>query len=447
MDGVPAQPYPRPAYAWYVVVVLLLAYILAFVNREVIALLVSDIKRDLGISDVRMSLLLGGAFAIFYTFCGVVIAWFADRGNRRWLICGGVIVWSVMSVLCGLATSYPALFLARVGVGAGQSALNPAALSMIKDYFPPDRLGRAVGLYTAGSASGSGLAFVIGGTIYPAVQVAGAVHWPIIGVVEPWQQLFIWVGLPGIPMALLLLTIREPARRESLRTGLAREATPIWRTMRFLAARWRGFIVLFVALSVLGIMGYGIGFWIPEFLRRSYALSPEALGSYVRWRGVVTIVFGLVGVLLGGWLCDVVQRRHADGYVRVCLVSFALMTLGYSSFALMPTPALALVMLIPATLGAAAATAAGAAAVVAIAPATMRAQTTAFYYFTLNAIGFIAGPTAVALLTDYWFEDEAQLRHSLATVATLAGISGMALLFYNLRYFRIGVEEARASNR
>ncbi len=159
--GAPAQPpYPRPAYAWYVVVVLLLAYVLAFVDREVIALLVPDIKHDLGVSDTRMSFLLGGEFAVFYTFFGVLIAWLADRGNRRWLIFGGVTVWSVMTMLCGLAMSYPALFLARVGVGAGEAALNPPALSLIKDYFPPDRMGRAIGLYTAGVSSGSGLAFI-----------------------------------------------------------------------------------------------------------------------------------------------------------------------------------------------------------------------------------------------------------------------------------------------
>jgi MFS family permease len=446
LGAVAQQPFPRPAYARYVVVVLLLAYVLAFVDREVIALLVPDIKRDLGISDTRMSLLLGGAFAVFYTFFGVLIAWLADRGNRRWLIFGGVTVWSVMTMLCGLATSYPALFLARVGVGAGEAALNPPALSLIKDYFPPERMGRAIGLYTAGVSSGSGLAFIIGGSVYPAVQAAGALDWPIVGIVEPWQRMFIWVGLPGIPLALLILTIREPVRREWLRTGIAPTAASVWQTLRFLLARWRSFIVLFLALSVLAVMAYGIGFWIPEFLRRTYALSPAQLGSYVRWRGVVTIVFGLIGVVAGGWLCDVLQRRYADGYVRVCIISFAVMTLGYSTFALMPTPTLAVLMLIPATLGAAAPTAAGAAAVVAIAPPSMRAQITAFYYFTLNAVGFFVGPTGVALVTDFYFRDEMQLRYSLASVATGVAVIGTALLFYNLPHFRASAEEARAWN-
>jgi MFS family permease len=437
-------PYPRPAYSWYVVVVLLLAYILAFIDREVIALLVPDIKRDLQISDTQMSFLLGGAFAVFYTFFGVLIAWLADSGNRRWLIFAGVTVWSAMTMLCGVASSYWGLFAARVGVGAGEAALNPPAMSLLKDYFPPDRLGRAIGLYTAGVSSGSGLAFIIGGSVYPRVVAAGPADWPIVGVVQPWQQMFIWVGLPGIVIALLLLTIREPVRREFLRTGTVQRASPVWETMRFLSQRWRAFIVLFFALSVLAIMAYGIGFWIPEFLRRTYALSPEELGTYVQWRGVVTIVFGLIGVIGGGWLCDVLQRKYDDGYVRVCLIAFVFMTIGYSLFALMPTPTLAILLLIPASLGAAAPTAAGAAAVVAIAPPTMRAQITAFYYFTLNFVGFFIGPTAVALVTDYYFADEAQLRYSLASVAAFFSLIGFGLLLFNRRHFAAAIREARA---
>ncbi len=444
MNDASTVPYPRPAYAWYVVVVLLLAYILAFIDREVIALLVPDIKRDLGISDTQMSFLLGGAFAVFYTFFGVLIAWLADNGNRRWLIFGGVTLWSIMTMLCGFATSYWALFGARVGVGAGEAALNPPAMSLLKDYFPPDRLGRAIGLYTAGVSSGSGLAFIIGGSVYPGVVAAGPTVWPLVGLVQPWQQMFIWVGLPGIVIALLLLTIREPVRREFLRTGVRAKATPVWQTMQFLGQRWRAFIVLFFALSVLAIMAYGIGFWIPEFLRRTYALSPEELGSYVRWRGVVTIAFGLIGVVGGGWLCDVLQKKYDEGYVRVCLISFVFMAIGYCSFALMPTPTMAIVMLIPASLGAAAPTAAGAAAVVAIAPPTMRAQITAFYYFTLNFVGFFVGPTAVALVTDYYFADEAQLRYSLTAVATFFSAIGFALLVFNRRHFAASIREARS---
>ena len=436
-------PYPNPVYAWYVVVVLLLAYILAFVDREIIALLVPDIKASLQISDTQMSFLLGGAFAVFYTFFGVMIAWFADRGNRRWLIFAGVTFWSIMTAACGFSTSYAALFLARVGVGAGESALNPSALSMLKDYFPPDRIGRAVGLYTAGVSSGSGIAFIFGGALYPKLKEAGPVELPLLGWHEPWQLMFIYVGLPGLLIALLVLTIREPIRREFLLTGRKPEATPVLQTMRYLVGRWRAFLVLFFALSGLAIMAYGIGFWIPEFLRRTYNLSPQELGYWIQWRGVITIAFGLIGVLIGGWMCDYFQKRYEDGYVRVCLVSFLVMAFGYCLFTLMPTPLLAVLFLIPATLGAAAPTAAGAAAVVSIAPPTMRAQYVAFYYFILNAVGFFVGPTAVALVTDFYFADESQLRYSMFVVAAAVSVIGTWLLLYNLPHFRAAAREAK----
>jgi len=439
------KPYPSAAYSWYVVVVLLAAYILAFVDREIIAQLVPGIKATLHISDTQMSLLLGAAFAIFYTFFGVLIASFADSSNRRNLLFFGIVFWSLMTMMCGVAMTFPLLFIARVGVGAGEATLNPCALSMLKDYFPPDRLGRAIGLYTAGVSSGSGIAFIIGGTFYPAIQAAGPAHWPIVGTVEPWQQMFIYVGAPGLLIALLLLTVREPVRRELADATQKMVASPISKTLAHLLHRWRAFIVLFFALAGLAIMAYGVGFWIPEFLRRTYALDPGQLGYWLKWRGIVSIIFGLIGVVVGGWLCDIFQTRYEDGYVRVCIVSFVVMAVGYSGFVLMPTPGLAIAFLIPATLGAAAPTAAGAAAVVSIAPANMRSQCVAIYYFILNAVGFFIGPSSVALLTDYYFRDESQLRYSMFIVALSVSIYGFTLLIYNLPHFRAAAREAKAN--
>ena len=302
-------PYPDQAYAWYVVVVLLLAYIIAFIYREIINLLVPDIKASLGINDTQMSLLMGGAFAIFYTFFGLLIAWFADRGNRRALLFAGIIFWSLATMTCGLAVTFPLLFFARVAVGAGEATLNPCALSMLKDYFPPDKVGRAIGLYTAGVSSGLGIASIICGMIYPTLRAAGPVDWPLVGVLEPWQQMFVWVGAPGILIGLLLLTVREPARREFVETGRKTEASSLWATFAHVFKRWRAFILLFLALSGLAIMAYGVGSWTPEFLRRTYQLSDAEYGYWLQVRGYVSIASGLVGVMVGGWLCDVLQKR------------------------------------------------------------------------------------------------------------------------------------------
>ena len=135
--------WPRPAYRWYVVGVLLLAYTLSFIDRMILSLLVAPIRAALDISDTEVSLLIGLAFALFYTLLGLPIAWIADRWNRRNLILTGVALWSVMTAGCGFAGSYAALFLARMGVGVGEAALSPAAYSMLSDTFPRDRLARA----------------------------------------------------------------------------------------------------------------------------------------------------------------------------------------------------------------------------------------------------------------------------------------------------------------
>jgi MFS family permease len=255
--------------------------------------------------------------------------------------------------------------------------------------------------------------------------------------------MFLWVGVPGFAVTLLMLSLREPARR-GIPAAQASARAPLFAGVAFALARWRTYGVLFLANSVLAIQAYGIGSWIPEFLRRSYHLDDAAYGHYVQIRGVILIVAGLAGVLCGGWLCDRFRRRYSDGYVRVCLVGFAFLTFGYCTFAFMPTPGLALLMLVPASFGAAVPTAAGIAAVVAIAPPNMRAQLTALYYFVLNLVGLTVGPTAVALITDYYFHDESQLRYSLAAVSAVATSCGIALLLYVLPQYRRSAAEARA---
>lgn len=436
------RPYPNPAYAWYVVGVLLLAYIFSFVDREVLALLVEPIKREFGLSDTEIAWLMGPAFAVFYTFFGIPIAWLADRSNRRLIIFSGVFLWSWMTALCGLAGSYLQLFLARVGVGVGEAALSPPALSMLRDYFPKDRIGRAVGVYTMGISVGSGVAYILSAALLPVLIAAGAMRLPLVGTVQPWQMLFVIVGLPGILVALLVLTIREPARRHNLAQAGARVS--FWVTLEFVLQRWRCYIVFFLAFATLGIMAYGIGWWIPAFFERTYDLHGAALGSILVKRGIILMICGTIGVVGGGYLCDVLAKRYADGHLRVALGAFVLLLLGYTLFPLMPTPELAVMCFIPATLGAAAPTAAGAAALVTIAPPHMRAQIAAMFYFSISLIGGVLGPPAVALVTDHYFGSEADLRFSLALVAGGASLIGIALLLYCRRHFRTAVEAANA---
>ena len=194
---VSAHRYPSAGVAWYSIVVLLIAYTIAFVDRTILALLVGPIQRDLGISDTLMGLLHGIAFALFYCALGIPIARLADQYSRRWIILVGMFIWSAMTAVCGIAKNFWQLFLARVGVGIGEAALSPAAYSMIADSFPPKDLGRALGVYSSGVFFGAGIAFMVGGAVISALQEVQTLTLPIVGDVRSWHAVFFIVGAPG----------------------------------------------------------------------------------------------------------------------------------------------------------------------------------------------------------------------------------------------------------
>jgi MFS family permease len=428
-------------YAWYVIGVLMLAYAFAFLDRQILALMVEPIKRDLGISDFRMSLLLGLAFAIFYTVLGVPIARLADRSNRRNLIAAGIVLWSFATAACGLARTYGQLFVGRMCVGIGEAVLSPAALSLISDYFPREKLARAISVYTVGMSTGGGIATLAGALLLPRIMSTGSVTLPLVGDVHPWQAVFVAVGLPGILVALLTLTIREPERRGSAERKAG--GIPLRQVLAYLRENQRTFVGHFLGMSVLTIMGYGVGYWIPSFFIRSYGLTPGEASHYLFRYGLISTIVGAAGIVAGGWLADRLFRRSDDGYIKAVLCGVCLLLPGYTLFALMPTPELALLALIPAVLGGSIPVAGGAAALMVLAPNQMRAQVSALYYFTISLLGLGLGPSLVAFFTDFVFRDESSLRYSIAIVSVVAATLAAILLMLLRRPFRATVAAAR----
>lgn len=196
----------------YALFVLLLAYILSFVDRNVMAVLIGPIRQQFDISDFQYSLLHGFAFSMFYIALGLPIARLADRRSRKWIITIGVLLWSIMTCLCGLAKSFSSLFLARIGVGVGEAALSPPAYSLLADFFSPEKLPRAMAIYTLGITLGGGLAYIIGGAVHQHFAATGGTTLPLVGHVQAWQVTFIVVGLPGVLVVGLLSFMQEPAR-------------------------------------------------------------------------------------------------------------------------------------------------------------------------------------------------------------------------------------------
>ena len=404
------QPYPSETYAWYVIAVLFLAYTFAFIDRIIIALLVEPIRDAFQISDTQISLLQGFSFALFYTTLGIPIAILADRKKRTAIIGAGIATWSVMCALCGLATTYLQLFLARVGVGIGEAALSPPAYSLIADYFKPASLARALGVYSAGVFVGAGLAFMVGGAV-----VANMPSWtvPALGwELAPWQVSFIVVGLPGVFVALLMFTVREPFRRGIAATGA--DGVPFSKVIGHLRREIRIFGPHFLGYGLLALLWSGTSQWVPAFLIRSFGMPLQEIGF---WYGLVTIVFGSAGIILGGFYADHMRRGGKfDANMRIGLIAaLGLLPFGVAA-PLMPEAWLALVLFCPVLFFNGLPYGAAAAALQALSPNRMRAQVSAIYLCIVNLLGIGLGPTVVALITDFGFGDDAAVRYSLAIV-------------------------------
>jgi MFS family permease len=238
----------------YALLVLLLAYILSFVDRNVMAVL----RQDFAISDFQYSLLHGFAFSMFYIFLGLPIARLADRGSRKWVITAGVMFWSVMTCACGLARSFGGLFLARVGVGVGEAALSPPAYSLLSDYFDERSLPRAMAVYTLGITIGGGLAYIVGGAVYQYFTLHGPLELPLVGALRPWQTTFVIVGgATGTPVSTY-----SPAQIAA-----------------FLREHWQAYGSLVFGVSLLSVLGYGTMAWYPEFLVRSHGMAAAEAGA------------------------------------------------------------------------------------------------------------------------------------------------------------------------
>lgn len=430
----PAAPYPRPAYSWYVVAVLALAFVSSFVDRQILGLLVAPIRRDLGISDTGMSLLMGLSFALFYTILGFPIGWLADRVSRRGIIGIAIAVWSLMTMACGFARSYAQLFLARIGVGVGEAGLSPPAYSLIADYFPRERLATAISVYSMGIYVGAGLANVVGGAIVGAVSQEGLWHLPLIGAIRPWQTVFLVIGAPGLLIALLLLTVREPVRRGVVAHGAS---IPVRDVVAYIAANHRTFLFHLSGISLVSLANYGLASWAPTFMVRTYGWEIGRAGIAL---GLVTMTLGPAGIVAAGWLADRLLRNgRADAKLRVCAMAAAGLLVADALFPLMPTGGLALLVFVPLSFFASAPFGVAAAAVQEIMPNQMRAQGSALYLFVISAVGVGLGPTAVALVTDQVFGADAALRYSLFAICTIALSGATLLLLAGLAAYRRSV--------
>jgi MFS family permease len=343
--------------------------------------------------------------------------------------------------MCGLAKNYGQLFLARVGVGVGEATLTPSALSLLSDYFPRERLGRAIGFYNMGVSVGAGIAFIVGGQVIGFVTTSEPLTLPVVGELFAWQTVFLFVGLPGLFIAALMATVREPERLGKIDVpDLSGAHISLRDAAGFLAKRWRTYGGLALTVAGSTILGYGFLSWLTSMYIRTWDWTVPQIATGL---GTVLLIAGPIGVNGAGWLADrwFAQGRK-DAHLRVMMYSAPLMLIASTAMPLMPTPELALLMFAPHILGAAGITAAGGAALMLITPNQLRAQATAIYYFIISIAGLTLGPTSVALLTDYVFADESALRYSLAIVGFTAPLLSVVGARFAMSAYQRSIAEA-----
>jgi MFS family permease len=399
--------YPRRSYAWSVLAILVATAIVSYTDRQVLSLLVDPVRRDLGISDTQISLLLGTAFAVIYGVAGIPFGMLADRMSRRNLIFFAVVVWSIGTVACGYSQTFGQLFAARIVVGLGESVLSPAAISLISDYFPPSRRGMAVGCFLSGIAVGIGASILIGGGVLHLVEV-GAMAGTPLAALAPWRLVLLLIGAPGLAWALVILLIREPARRIAQPPATPHSGVPLRRAALYVVAP------IYLVVAMASLVDNAVGAWAPSLLIRNFGRDPAQVGLQLGM--LLTIAFG-GGVLLGGWLSDLVGGHgHWMRKLGVCMVAsllIMLVSVGLTSAHVgMVMAAIPLYFALSGVV-----TACGFSSILDAIPNSQRGFAMAVSFFLNVAVGAGLGPTSVALASTHIFGATAGLGPAIAFVA------------------------------
>jgi MFS family permease len=427
---VPAGPssssqWPTSRQAGYSLFVLTVVVMFTVLDRQVLALMIEPVKKDFGISDTQVALLLGAAFSLTYAIAGLPIARLADRINRRNLVAACLAFWSAATMACGFAQSYSGLLLARMGIGIGESGYGPASWSIVTDSFRRERVAFATGMLGIGAMVG----------IFEGLPLA---QLPLVGAMKPWQWSFVAVGAPGLLWALVVLTTREPARQGVV--GAAPRSVPVREVARFMAADWRTYLATIGGTCIKSLLALGPALWMPTMLHREFAWTLPRAGVTL---GIITIVCSPIGMIAGGKLSEAWARKgRSDANLRIVL---------YALLAAVPlsilTPLLPGAMLVLAgyalqMLVTGLGFGPGIASFQVVTPNAMRAQVGSVTQFSSNVLAFALSPLIVALFTDFLFRDPAQLKYSIALSALVFGPLAVFVVAQGLGPYRRSYERA-----
>ncbi len=419
--------YPSGSTAWALVILLTISYIFSFYDRYILGLLIEPIKADLKLSDEQIGLVLGPAFAIFYATMGLPVGWLVDRGRRSWIISAGISFWTLATVACGLAKNFGQLFIARMAVGVGEATLNPSAMSMISDSFPPERRGKPISVYVAALSLGAGLASLIGGLILKWANSQDTIQFLGFTDISPWQLAFFASAPPGILLAIIFFFWKEPKRIAE--TGMEQETGGSFAEAFLYLKQNFGTYIGFISLScVMSIIAYSQGFLAPVF-ERSWGWSTE---KYAFTNAVILLISGPAAVILSGIITDkLTQSGHQDSTIKILMISFLGVAITAVLMMFMPNGELAFSMIFLNTASMAVMSAMGPASVLVLAPSHIKGQLIAFYYIVTSLTGLFLGPMSAGILSTRVFGEE-NIRYALAAIPLIYGI--IPLIFMPISY-------------
>lgn len=424
----PANPYATQRARWYALCLLTLVYAFNFIDRQLLAILQESIKAELNLSDSKLGLLTGFAFAIFYVTAGLPIARWADRGNRRNIVSISLFIWSFMTALSGLVQNYTQLLLARIGVGIGEAGGSPPSHSIISDIFPPQRRATAIGFYSMGISFGILFGFLAGGWLN---EFFG------------WRVAFMVVGIPGVILAIILrVTMIEPIRGLHDGAASAEGPVPFGEVLRLLASR-PTFRHIAIGAGLNAFCGYASTNWMASYMIRSYGMSTGELGT---WLALTMGVGGAISAFFGGFIADRLATSDQRWYVWLpSLCGFAIVPFmagiylvdnAFAALTFSIIPSLLFQVYLSNTI----------ATTHAVVGPRMRATASAVLFLVLNIIGLGAGPWVIGALSDFLAPSFGKESLRYAMLYALPPVMAWSALHYGLAGRSIREDIARAPN-
>ncbi|MDE0511878.1 MAG: MFS transporter [Gammaproteobacteria bacterium] len=396
-----------PSYRRYALAMFLLVYIINFVDRQIFSILIEPIRAEIDLSDTQLGLLGGIAFAIFYTFAGIPIARWADRGVRKNIVAIAIAVWSAMTMFTSTARSFSMLLIARIGVGIGEAGCSPPIHSLISDYYPEDKRATALSIYALGIPIGGAIGTLAGG-------------W--IGEYFGWRLAFLVVGLPGIIVAIIFyLTIKEPPRGFSEPAGkpVHAQQESLGKTIRFM---WglKSFRHLSIAGALHAFVGYGVTLFLPSFFMRVHGFGLAEVSTYL----FAINLTAMIGMYLGGFLGDRYGQKDKRWYMAIPCVAMFLSVPFSVVFYTVGDPVTALLLAVPVMILAPMYVGPTFAMTQALVTPAMRSLASAILLFILNLIGLGLGPVFAGFLSDLLRPGygEESIRYSLLFLAVVGNL-------------------------